>query len=103
CVPKFSSTMPCFWKMPACMPSVGIWFAQASICPIATLSRSCAAALLAAASERTNASVRRIMPVPPSLRWNLQEFGELFLAERRVEEFELHGIRDRAVEVRHVF
>src|SRR5215831_12219323 len=28
--------MPCFWKMPAFMPSVGAWFAQASIWPIAT-------------------------------------------------------------------
>jgi hypothetical protein len=39
-VPKVSNTMPCFWKMPAFMPSVGAWFAQASIWPIATLTVS---------------------------------------------------------------
>src|SRR5262245_37543304 len=32
--------MPCFWKMPAFMPSVGAWFAQASIWPIATFTVS---------------------------------------------------------------
>ena len=38
CVPTFSSTRPCFLKMPASWPSVGAWFSQLLICPIATLS-----------------------------------------------------------------
>src|SRR5262249_18007247 len=41
-VPKVSSTSPCFWKMPACIPSVGTWFSQLLIWPIATFSLSCA-------------------------------------------------------------
>ncbi len=42
CVPKFSSSMPCFWKIPAFMPSVGVILAHASIWPIATFSLSAA-------------------------------------------------------------
>src|SRR5262249_59601325 len=62
-VPKVSSAMPCFWKMPAFTPSVGIWFAQASIWPIATFTTSAArtpdviAAI--AASEHTMRSTIR--------------------------------------------
>ena len=36
-VPKVSSTRPCFLKMPATCPSVGGWFSQLLIWPIATL------------------------------------------------------------------
>src|SRR6185295_14031694 len=102
CVPKFSSSMPCFWKIPACIPSVGIWFAQASICPIATLILSCADADVAAsASGIANASARRIMIVS-SLRRNLQELGQLFLAQRRIEELERDRILHGAVEIGHL-
>jgi hypothetical protein len=38
CDPIFSSTKPCFLKMPASWPSVGAWFSQLLICPIASLS-----------------------------------------------------------------
>jgi hypothetical protein len=42
CVPKVSSAIPCFWKMPAFKPRVGAWLAQASIWPIATFTASAA-------------------------------------------------------------
>src|SRR5262245_44858878 len=63
CVPKLSRTMPCFWKIPAFMPSVGTWLDQASIWPTATLSVSCAPAGAAkpheAATERTAQKPRK--------------------------------------------
>src|SRR6185312_3165181 len=43
-VPTFSRTMPCFLKIPASWPSVGAWFSQLLIWPMATLSWSSAAA-----------------------------------------------------------
>ena len=43
-VPKLSRVRPYFLKMPASWPSVGIWFSQLLICPIATLSWSSARA-----------------------------------------------------------
>ncbi len=43
-VPKLSSMRPCFLKMPASWPSVGAWFSQLLICPIASLNVSSAAA-----------------------------------------------------------
>src|SRR5262249_29661965 len=49
-VPKFSSVMPCFLKMPAFWPRTGAWPLQISSCPIATLKASCADAGDAAAT-----------------------------------------------------
>src|SRR5580692_6528185 len=43
-VPKFSRVSPCFLKMPASWPSVGIWFSQLLIWPMATLNPSSARA-----------------------------------------------------------
>src|SRR6266700_4804365 len=82
-VPKLSSTSPCFLKMPASWPSVGIWFSQLLICPIATLSWSSARAEYGApSSDATSANVQanvlvrcRCMTVLPLLqdrvRWRL--------------------------------
>ena len=44
-VPKISSSMPCFLKMPAFWPSAGTAPLQISSCPTATLNLSCASAL----------------------------------------------------------
>ena len=62
-VPKVSSAMPCLWKMPAFMPSVGAWFAQASIWPIATFTVSAplaadTIAILANASTIERSAIR---------------------------------------------
>ena len=37
-VPTAFMTRPCFLKMPASWPSVGAWFSQLLICPIAIVS-----------------------------------------------------------------
>src|SRR6185312_3918669 len=47
CVPTVSSTRLYFLKMPASWPSVGAWFSQLLICPIAILSWSSAKAVRA--------------------------------------------------------
>ena len=52
CVPTFSSTRPCFLKMPASWPSVGAWFSQLLIWPIASLSVSSARAGVHAERQR---------------------------------------------------
>ena len=44
CVPTASMTRLCFLKMPASWPSVGAWFSQLLIWPIAIFSVSCACA-----------------------------------------------------------
>ena len=63
-VPKLSSARPCLAKMPAFMPSVGAWLAQASIWPIAILMVSAArAAGIVAAIAATSASARNAIRV----------------------------------------
>jgi hypothetical protein len=62
-VAKFSSTMPCFLKMPTCCPSTAAWLTQVSICPIATLSTSSARAGRAESTRTTRAALAR--PVFP--------------------------------------
>src|SRR6185437_2832139 len=71
CVPTFSSTSPCFLKMPASWPSVGAWFSQLLICPITNLSWSSAAAGPAAKTSgatKPNATakyLKRLMMILP--------------------------------------
>src|SRR5262245_10703683 len=73
CVPKLSRTMPCFWKIPAFMPSVGTWLDQASIWPTATLSASCAPAgavrphTTERTAKRTNMEPRRDFDLWPCM------------------------------------
>ncbi len=53
CEPVFSSTSPCFLKMPASWPSVGAWFSQLLIWPITSLSVSSAEAGVPASASGT--------------------------------------------------
>src|SRR5690242_17609914 len=57
----------------------------------------------AAARPPRRMSLTRGRPRPLfASRRDLDQLGELFLRERRIEKLELHGIADRALEVRHL-
>jgi hypothetical protein len=57
-VPKVSSTRPFFLKMPASWPSVGAWFSQLLIWPIATFKVSWALTPDIASADTSRASPR---------------------------------------------
>src|SRR5215470_13388136 len=61
-VPKVSSTRPCFLKMPASWPSVGAWFSQLLICPIATFRVSSARTSDMVSAAVSSASARLAKP-----------------------------------------
>src|SRR5262245_995528 len=144
-VPKFSSVMLYFLKMPAFCPRIGACPLQISSWPIATLKASCAdagdtAAAIAPASRSDKSRRCMTLPlfsavvpakagshIPESCRlWvpafagttsrqsdgpkqalllarrDLDELGELLLAQRRIDEFELDGVALDAVDVLHL-
>ncbi len=63
-VPKFSSVMPCFLKMPAFCPSTGACPLQISSWPMATLKASCAAAGAVHASGAASSSTASTLAEP---------------------------------------
>src|SRR5262245_3304645 len=115
-VPKISRTSPCFLKMPARCPSRGASTAHSPSCPTATLNVSCADAPATATargpasrSDNSQRRLRMVALVAVSLeaacpgrglfsctlfcaRRDLDEFGELFFGQRRIDEFELDRV-----------
>ncbi len=68
-VPTLSSTRPCFLKIPASCPSVGAWFSQLLIWPIATF-RSSSALAWGAASATAAISGNALAHVVSMLMFN---------------------------------
>src|SRR5262245_53204253 len=125
-VPKTSRTRPCFLKMPARWPSRGASTAHSPSCPTATLNVSCADAPETATARgpasRNDNSQRRLRTVAvvavslkaacPVLglfscslfraRRNLDELGELFFAQWRIDEFELDRVPLNPCHVLHL-
>jgi hypothetical protein len=58
-VPNVSSTRPCFLKIPTSWPSVGAWFSQLLIWPIATFRGSCFRLSWAWTGDTANAGAKR--------------------------------------------
>src|SRR5215831_3753431 len=79
CVPVFSSTRPCFLKMPASCPSVGAWFSQLLICPMTTLSVSSADAAPAPSMRGMATAAMPTMFLMLFMRFLLQIFMLLSL------------------------
>ena len=66
CVPNASIIRLCFLKMPASSPSVGAWFSQLLIWPIAIFSVSCAdAARRQARARPARQPIRNVSSLPP--------------------------------------